>query len=561
MLTDSLDLPDLAVGGAHGAGGLALVQTTSPPRAHLLDPATVQILGAVDIPWNTRTVSWDGRLALLHDADAEDTRLLDASDSASPVVRPLPVCGDDWLVGGTLVDGDLWLSGCDFAHGGILARFDLADPADPEFLGKQPWGGAVAEAVVADGCVHALTRPIVMCTPGPPSLESTQIGTSDPLPERIGYLYDSDLDPADHDAVTGDLLCRTNGHGLQVVDFSDPTAPVLRGDVSLPEDVTSERIHTSGSRVVIAGSGSGIASVGGRLFVYDISNPDAPEYRSTEICMRFRASALDGDRLYTFGVDDDLYIWRLEDNGTVTLLVEHFGDPHAPFELNDLPASEVYDFTWLRRWDRGIYWFGRTGIDLYAHEFMTIEPGAPWMVRLIWRTEADSMTDYWNGGLMDGGDRMYLGGPGRLVVDLETDPPTLLGMIPSFGGWHRLINGYPVVEGYHDLEVWAPACGTITGAPAAPPPARCSLDAWPNPFNPRLTVEFVVSEAAFAAVAVYDLRGRRLRTLTRGFHAAGRQRLQWDGCDEAGRTVAAGVYVVRLEQAGRTATRRVTIVR
>ena len=596
VLTDSLYLPDLALGSAYGAGGLAVVQTTSPPCAHVLDPATGRILGAVDIPWNTRTVSWDGRLALLNDIDREESYLLDVSDPVNPVVRPLPLFGDMWLVGGTLVEGDLWLSGCDFVYGGVLARFDMTDPVNPGYLGKQQGGGGVAEAVNANGFVHALTLPLAgafaMCTPWPPSLESTRIGTPDPLPTRIGYLYDSDLDAADHAALTGDLLCRLNGYRLQIVDFGDLVAPVLRSDVVLSEHLFSESIHTSGSRVVVAGSGSGVASVGGRIFVYDISAPDTPSLSSTTICMRFTQSTLDGDRLYTWGVDDDLYVWRLEDNNSVTLLVEHtnliwdeytellaydrflfsiddtrhfhgwdFIDPYAPVELSGLPTGEVNGFYRLQRWDGGIYWYGRSGPDQYAHELMTIEPEEPWTVRLVWHGVSDVPTWLFGGGFIDAGDRMYLGGPGILALDLQTDPPTVLGMIPAFEGWFRLVNGYPVVEHNNSVEVWAPACGTITGAPVGPPPARCTLDAWPNPFNPRLTVAFALPESGLADVAVYDLRGRRLRALTQGFREAGRHVLQWDGRDEAGRTMAAGVYVVRLEQAERTATRLVTMVK
>ena len=597
VLTDSLDLPDLALGGAHGAGGLALVQTTSPPCAHVLDPVSGLILGAVDIPWNTRSVSWDGRLALLNDIDREESYLLDASDPVNPVIRSLPLFGDMALVGGTLVEGDLWASGCDFVYGGVLARFDLTDPGNPGYLGKQQGGGGIVEAVNTNGFVHALTLPLVgafaMCTPWPPSLESTKVGKPDPLPTRIGYLYDSDLDTANYTALVGDLLCRLNGHRMQIVDFSDLVAPVLRANVVLPEHLFSESIHTSGSRVVVTGSGSGVASEGGRIFVYDISAPNTPLLSSTKVCMRFNQSTtLDGDRLYTWGVDDDLYVWRLEDDNSVTLLVEHtnliwneytdllaydrflfsiddthhfhgwdFIDPYAPVELSGLPTGEVVSFYRLQRWDGGIYWYGRSGPDQYAHELMTIEPEEPWTVRLVWHGVSDVPTWLFGGGFIDAGDRMYLGGPGILALDLQTDPPTVLGMIPAFEGWFRLVNGYPVVEHNNSVEVWAPACGTITGAPVGPLPARYALDAWPNPFNPRLTVAFALPVAGSVDVAVYDLRGRRLRALTQGFREAGRHVLQWDSRDEAGRAMAAGVYVVRLKQAGRTATRRVTLLK
>jgi flagellar hook assembly protein FlgD len=46
---------------------------------------------------------------------------------------------------------------------------------------------------------------------------------------------------------------------------------------------------------------------------------------------------------------------------------------------------------------------------------------------------------------------------------------------------------------------------------------------------------------------VYDVAGRIVRTLADGTLASGRHEQTWDGRDEAGKTVAAGVYFVRLD--------------
>ena len=50
---------------------------------------------------------------------------------------------------------------------------------------------------------------------------------------------------------------------------------------------------------------------------------------------------------------------------------------------------------------------------------------------------------------------------------------------------------------------------------------------------------------------VYDLSGRVVRALQRGKLAAGSHRFDWNGRDEQGRKVPAGVYFVRLEATGR----------
>lgn len=93
---------------------------------------------------------------------------------------------------------------------------------------------------------------------------------------------------------------------------------------------------------------------------------------------------------------------------------------------------------------------------------------------------------------------------------------------------------------------------------AAPPPA---LAAWPNPFNPRVTVAFHLDAPARGEVAMYDLAGRRVRTLAGGELPAGETRLVWDGRDGRGREMPSGTYLCRLRAEGRTATLKLNLAR
>ena len=53
-------------------------------------------------------------------------------------------------------------------------------------------------------------------------------------------------------------------------------------------------------------------------------------------------------------------------------------------------------------------------------------------------------------------------------------------------------------------------------------------------------------------LSLWDARGRRVRQLAHGLHAAGTEHSEWDLRDEAGGVVSAGLYLVRLQCAGRT---------
>jgi hypothetical protein len=86
-----------------------------------------------------------------------------------------------------------------------------------------------------------------------------------------------------------------------------------------------------------------------------------------------------------------------------------------------------------------------------------------------------------------------------------------------------------------------------------PPPLVTQLvGAVPNPFNPRTTVTFTVAKTGPVRIAVYDLIGRRVSELTASVYEPGAYAVGWDGTDSAGRSVASGVYVVRMESAGDT---------
>ena len=69
----------------------------------------------------------------------------------------------------------------------------------------------------------------------------------------------------------------------------------------------------------------------------------------------------------------------------------------------------------------------------------------------------------------------------------------------------------------------------------------------PNPLVRRSVVAFDLPQARFVRVQVYDPAGRLARTLAEGSFPAGRYQRVWDGTDNGGQPVGAGIYFVRLE--------------
>jgi hypothetical protein len=60
---------------------------------------------------------------------------------------------------------------------------------------------------------------------------------------------------------------------------------------------------------------------------------------------------------------------------------------------------------------------------------------------------------------------------------------------------------------------------------------------------------------------VYDVTGRKVATLAEGARPTGPGSARWEGRDRAGRRVAAGVYLLRLELDGRPTTEKIAVVR
>jgi hypothetical protein len=119
------------------------------------------------------------------------------------------------------------------------------------------------------------------------------------------------------------------------------------------------------------------------------------------------------------------------------------------------------------------------------------------------------------------------------------------------------ITGVPFTPGV-PLGTFTLSLLTVTSVPEAP---TLALRSYPNPFNPSTRVTYVAAAAGRLTLAVYDPRGRRIRTLLAGDVAAGAGAVTWDGRDDTDRRVATGTYVLRmLDTSGRTATRKVTLV-
>ena len=84
---------------------------------------------------------------------------------------------------------------------------------------------------------------------------------------------------------------------------------------------------------------------------------------------------------------------------------------------------------------------------------------------------------------------------------------------------------------------------------------------FPNPAAQGTHFDFVLAEPGVVDLAVYDVRGRKVRSLESERRPAGRYTMQFDGKDDRGVALAAGAYFIRLRSKAFEATQRVLVVR
>jgi|GEM_PF-2643568 len=124
-------------------------------------------------------------------------------------------------------------------------------------------------------------------------------------------------------------------------------------------------------------------------------------------------------------------------------------------------------------------------------------------------------------------------------------------------GYSRTANGADAVLLRYD----AGFTGVQQGM-AGPAPRYYLGPAYPNPWRSgRLALEFLLGKPGVARLTIYNVAGQRVRTLADGPMPAGLHSIHWDGRNDAGARVSAGVYICRAESGGWRSARKLVVVK
>jgi len=507
----------LFVGGSVGLGGVGAGRLSV---LDVSDPAVPVELAVIDMPDAVTALARTGDLVL---AATNETGLMvvDVADADHP--RLVGQRRDISWTDDILITDDLAIT-AQFWDGWTVV--DISQP-----LGPSPVGSA-ALAGRATGLHVTGDRTYVAGWEGGLSV----VDTADPTaPQLLGAAATPGL--AGHVAVQGDHAFVADHHaGLTVVDVSQPASPQVVGGL----DTSGEAVH-----VTLSGALAYVCDGIGGVQVVDISMPTAPALvGNLDTPYLAKGTALQGSRLFVA-------------DGYGGLIMADATNPTAPVALTALDLEvnclgvEVRNDAVLVLTSEGVAVVKRTEDDqLLVDEFITVDTP----VRSFRLTEEHLYL-----GLTDGDILVY-----RYQVP---DPLVQIGVIPARDGANDLATDGEllyVADREAGLTILPRQCRDITGvAPETPaPPVGVTITALaPNPFNPRTTCRFSLDRRQQVSVAVFDLRGRRVRELVRGVRAAGDHSVDWDGRDAAGRGVPSGVYLLQVRGDNGRDGRRISLIK
>jgi len=80
-------------------------------------------------------------------------------------------------------------------------------------------------------------------------------------------------------------------------------------------------------------------------------------------------------------------------------------------------------------------------------------------------------------------------------------------------------------------------------------------------FDQATKIEFTLAKSGFVNLRIYDILGRKVRTLVSEHISSGYKSVLWDGKNDSGKDVASGIYFYRIEVGEFTASKKMVILK
>ncbi len=251
-----------------------------------------------------------------------------------------------------------------------------------------------------------------------------------------------------------------------------------------------------------------------------------------------------------------------------------FGTNSKPFKVHVIPGTI----------DAVDYDFGTNGIAYFDHDYKKINWDAdqPWNLGYTYRNDGvdiegsdNSFASEYNVGWIEDSEWIkytaeivYSGQynisfqvasqstTGRLQLQVDNQPVIQSVEIPNTGGWSSwqtvTVDSIELPQGTHIIKTYFPKGGfnfkkmVFTAVNSSLVEEVTSYlyvgKNYPNPFNDSTKIPIVLKEPGNLRVFIYDLRGHLVQQAFSGTLPAGINTIRWDGTNDRGRRVSAGIY-------------------
>ena len=125
------------------------------------------------------------------------------------------------------------------------------------------------------------------------------------------------------------------------------------------------------------------------------------------------------------------------------------------------------------------------------------------------------------------------------------------------------------VQDNNSKNIWQSICvpllSLLTGVEGEPDKGstvRTSLlPCYPNPASGDVRLSYNLAAEGQVQLGIYDIMGRRIKSLANSRQLPGRHTITWDGRSDSGAKVSNGVYFYKLDTEGFTSTKKLTILK
>ena len=155
----------------------------------------------------------------------------------------------------------------------------------------------------------------------------------------------------------------------------------------------------------------------------------------------------------------------------------------------------------------------------------------------------------WDGGILVSGGKHY----GHLEVNISpVDSETWEAVLtPSyvFPLYNKNNSAYTDFERrvYDDEIILTSKVLSSTSLEDKYSNSSFSSRIYPNPFSTSTTIEFVLKNSEQVEVSIYDVEGKRVRTLGKGIYSAGSHSVVWNGKNNQDKLVMPGLYFYTIQ--------------